>query len=63
MQSKYFESLTYPPNLLVFAYFSLNTSFTIFSDFRKGFDSGREGKAEMGEWPWHVSLFSQMIND
>ncbi len=24
--------------------------------FRKGFDSGRVGKAEMGEWPWHVSI-------
>ena len=22
---------------------------------RKGFDSGEEGKAEMAEWPWHVS--------
>ncbi|XP_023328590.1 chymotrypsinogen A [Eurytemora carolleeae] len=29
---------------------------------RKGFDSGRDGKAEMGEWPWHVSnlfMYSQ----
>ena len=54
MHSKYLDFFKYPPNTLVFAYFS----FTIFCDFRKGFDSGREGKAEMGEWPWHVSSFS-----
>ena len=47
MHSKYLDFFKYPPNTLVFAYFS----FTIFCDFRKGFDSGREGKAEMGEWP------------
>ena len=21
---------------------------------RKGFDAGKEGEAEMSEWPWHV---------
>jgi len=26
---------------------------------RKGFDSGREGKAEMGEWPWHAAILEK----
>ncbi len=33
----------------------------IFFLFRKGFDSGRVGKAEMGEWPWHVSIHLSMF--
>jgi len=26
---------------------------------RKGFDSGREGQAEMGEWPWHAAILEK----
>lgn len=26
---------------------------------KKGFDSGREGKAEMGEWPWHAAVLEK----
>jgi len=26
---------------------------------RKGFDSGRAGKAEMGEWPWHAAVLEK----
>ncbi len=29
--------------------------------FRKGFDSGRVGKADLGEWPWHVSTSALVV--
>ena len=30
---------------------------------KKGQDSGRDGEADMAEWPWHVRIFQTVIRE